>query len=413
MKILVFHHELVLGGTTVNCIELAAALRDRHGHEVALFATPGPMGKLVEDHRLRFIPAPFAPFHPSPARIRALRDVVRKERPDLVYVWETWPCLDTYFGVHLPMGIPMLVTDMQMHVTRVLPKDLITTFGTPELVDEARAAGRHMAELLLPPVDIQLNAPDAVDGATFRQQCGIAKDEILLVTVSRLVDSMKGESLDRSIDAVRSLGRHLPLRLLIVGDGTARARIGKLADEVNAELGRPAVLLVGALLDPRPAYAAADIVLGMGGSSLRAMAFAKPVIVTGERAFSAPFTPSTAEHFLYKGLFGQGDGSPGNERMIHDIQSLAQHPEQLPALGAFSRRFVEEHFSIDVIANRLADLCVRAMEAKPRYPVAAMDALRTSAVYLRERRFLWRGQAPIAMKAMDAIDAKSRLAEHS
>ena len=42
MKILVFLHELVVGGTILNCIELATALRDVHGHEVVLFATPGP-----------------------------------------------------------------------------------------------------------------------------------------------------------------------------------------------------------------------------------------------------------------------------------------------------------------------------------------------------------------------------------
>ena len=38
MKILVFAHHLELGGTQTNAIELAAAVRDRHGHDVALFA---------------------------------------------------------------------------------------------------------------------------------------------------------------------------------------------------------------------------------------------------------------------------------------------------------------------------------------------------------------------------------------
>ena len=43
MKILVFLHELVLGGTTVNAIELAAALRDQILLPVAAsrqFSTP-------------------------------------------------------------------------------------------------------------------------------------------------------------------------------------------------------------------------------------------------------------------------------------------------------------------------------------------------------------------------------------
>ena len=84
---------------------------------------------------------------------------------------------------------------------------------------------------------------------------------------------MKGEGLHRTIDAVRTLGRDLPLRFVIVGDGTARIELERRANEVNTELGRSAVVLTGPLLDPRPAYASADIVVGMGGSALRGMAF--------------------------------------------------------------------------------------------------------------------------------------------
>ena len=397
-----FLHELVLGGTTVNGIELAAALRNLHGHEVTLFATPGPMARLVDDYRLRFVPAPVASVHPSPARMRALRELVRRERPDVIHAWEAWPCMDTYCGVHLPLGVPMLVTDMTMQVTRLLPRDLVTTFGTPELVDRAAAAGRHKVKLLLPPVDVRLNAPASVDPARFRQRWAVDARDITLVTVSRLIESMKGESLMRTIRAVASLGRELPLRLLIVGDGSARARIAQLADQVNRQLGRSAVVLTGAMLDPRPAYAAADIIIGMGSSSLRGMAFGKPVIVVGERAFSAPFTPETAQDFYYKGLYGVGDGAPGDDRLIADIRSLAEHPQGLPALGEFSRQFVAERYSLEVVSAQLSDLFHMAVADTPRDARAAKDALRTAAVYLRERRFLWRARPAAPMESTDA-----------
>lgn len=67
MKILVFGHHLVVGGTPLNSIELAAALRDIHGHEVVYFATPGPMLRLVREKRLRYLPAPEGYVYPSPA----------------------------------------------------------------------------------------------------------------------------------------------------------------------------------------------------------------------------------------------------------------------------------------------------------------------------------------------------------
>src|SRR5690349_7302527 len=181
MKILIFLHQLDIGGTLVNAIVLAAALRDSYGFDVAIFATPGPMLKLIERKGLRFLPAPMARFNPSPERMRALRAAVRNERPDLVYAWESWPCLDAYYAVHLPMRVPMVVTDMLMYLTRLLPRELPTTFGTPELVDMARADGRRRVELLLPPVDVGVNAPGAVEGGPFRQRCGVRANEILLV----------------------------------------------------------------------------------------------------------------------------------------------------------------------------------------------------------------------------------------
>ena len=388
MKILIFAHRLELGGTQVNAIELTAALRDLHGHQVVLFATPGPMVKLVVEKGLRLLPAPDARFHPSLGRMRALREAVRQERPDVIHVWDWWQCLEAYYAVHLPMRVPMVVTDMMMDLTRVLPKGLPTTFGTPELLDKARAAGRRRSELLLPPVDVYFNAPNMVDSGHFREQYGLKDGGITLVTVSRLADFMKSESLFRTVQAVRALGRDLPLRVIIVGDGAARAALERLAGEVNTELGRAAVVLTGPLLDPRPAYAAADIVVGMGGSALRGMAFSKPVIIVGEKGFSEPLTEDTADSFHYKGIYGRGNGTSDNARLIGDIWRLAKQPDQLRALGEFSRQFVVRHFSLEAVSAKLSDFCLRAVAEKPSLHTAAFDSLRTATVYVREKRFL-------------------------
>ena len=104
-----------------------------------------------------------------------------------------------------------------MNITRLLPKALPTTFGTPQLVDLAKAAGRRKVELLLPPVDVHLNAPGAVDPQPFRKRYGIEYGAMTLVTVSRLSDWVKSESLIRTLGVVRTLGRDLPLRFVIVG----------------------------------------------------------------------------------------------------------------------------------------------------------------------------------------------------
>ncbi len=391
MKLLIFSHKLQFGGTQVNAIDLGAALRDLHGYEVVFFATPGPMAKVLHEKGLPLVAAPDPSRHPSPSRMSALRDAVRREKPDLIHVWDWFQCLDAYYSVHLPMRIPMVVSDMMMDFTRVLPKRLPTTFGTPELVERAKVSGRRQVELLLPPVDVHVNAPGAVDPAPFRRKYGIGDDEIVLVTVSRLDINMKSEGLYRTIAAICALGRDLPLRYVMVGDGTALKQLVRLTQDANDQLGRPAVIMTGALLDPRPAYAAADIVVGMGGSALRGMAFGKAVIIVGERGFSAPFTPATADSFYYKGIYGLGDGSPDSSAatLTEQIRELAEHHDQRSQFGQFARRFVLRDFSLEAVSARLAAFCDTAAAQPPALAAAVIDGVRTAAVYLRERKFRW------------------------
>lgn len=403
MKIVVFAHRLEIGGTQVNAIELAAALRDLHGHDVTLFATPGPMAGLAAEKGLRFLPAPDARFHPSPARMKVLRAMVSRERPDVIHVWDWWQCLEAYFAVHLPWGIPMVVTDMMMDLTRILPKGLPTTFGTPELVDAARAAGRPHAHLILPPVDTNSNAADAIDGHALRDLYGIGSAEVLLVTVSRLAIFMKAESLVRTISAVRSLGATLPLRLLIVGDGAARERLTALASTANAELGRNVIQLVGPLVDPRSAYAAADIVVGMGGSALRGMAFSKPVIVVGERGFAEIFSPESRGAFHYRGMYGTGDGDPGDSHLSESIRRLVVSSAERRDLGTYSREFVVSNYSLEVVSKTLSRILAEAVHDRRTWTSSMVDACRTLFTYVRERRF----RTP--SREASAADLKSEL----
>ena len=390
MKIFVFAHRFDIGGSQVNAIDLTAGLRDFHGHDVVIFATPGPMVKMAEKKGLRFLPAPTTNVYPTFTMMRALREAVRREQPDLIHVWDWWQFIDSYYAVHLLMRVPMVVTGTLMRIDRMLPKALPTMFMTPELVDVARATGRRQVELILPPVDVHLNAPDAVDPRPFRKRFGISSGDLTIVTVSRLAGPMKSESLRRTVDAVRRLGHDLPLRFLIVGDGDFRSELERLATEANIELGRNAVMLTGELLDPRPAYAAADIIVGMGGSALRGMAFAKPVVVVGEKGFSARFTQETAEYFYYKGIYGLGNCGSDNTQLVNDIRSLAVNPEQLPTLGKFSRNFILQYFSLEAICAKLSNICFAATEERTRLYVDIADGIRTAAVYLRERKFLFR-----------------------
>ncbi|MGD9862004.1 MAG: glycosyltransferase [Pseudodonghicola sp.] len=400
MKLLVLAHRLELGGTQVNAIELAAHLRDRHGFDVTVHATEGPALELLRNKQLAYVPAPDVRLHPSPRRMRQLRALTRQLQPDLIHAWDWWQGLEAYWGVHLPARVPLVITDMMMSLTRVLPRQLPTTFGFEGLRQQAQRAGWRRTHLLLPPVDTRANAPGAADGAGFRAAQGVAPGEIAVVSVSRLAEFMKSESLQRAIEVMRCLGAALPLKLVIVGDGAARPRLEALAAAVNAELGRTAITFAGALADPRPAYAAADIVLGMGGSALRGLAFAKPLIVVGEKGFAHVFSPQSADRFRQTGIYGRGGGSPGNRSLAAALRALARDPALRQDLGAFGRHYVIDTHGLDTVADGFAAFCAEAVAGPPGRLADAADAARSAYYYLRERRFLVPSRDRIAGPAL-------------
>ncbi|MCU1466820.1 MAG: hypothetical protein JWM72_2748 [Actinomycetia bacterium] len=353
MKVLVFTHHLEIGGSQVNAVDLAAATRDIYDHEIVVFATPGPAAALVADRGLRLIEAPKPRAHPSPAMSRALIGAVRREKPDLVHAWD-WPqALDAYYAVHLPLHVPLAVSIMSMVVLTSVPQHIPITMGTEELVDEARRRRRGPVELLEPPVDTARDNPTAVDASEFKQQWGLDDSAVTVVVVSRLVKWLKQESLERAIDAIEQLAPEHAARLVIVGDGSAAAELQQRADAVNARLGRNAVILTGALIDPRPAYAAADVTIGMGGSILRGMAFGKPCVVLGEQGFSDVFEPSTAKMFFWQGYYGLGNSDLSPEALTHQLRRLVASPALRAELGRFSLDTIERRYALAPLAADL------------------------------------------------------------
>ena len=98
-------------------------------------------------------------------------------------------------------------------------------------------------------------------------------------------------------------------------------------------------MLTGALIDPRPAYAAADVMLGMGGSALRGLAFGKPLVVQGEEGFWQLLTPGSAPTFLDQGWYGLADDA---DRLAAILAELLDSPGLRLTLGTFGRRLVVE-----------------------------------------------------------------------
>jgi glycosyltransferase involved in cell wall biosynthesis len=345
MRLLIAPHDLGIGGSQINAIDLAAGAAEA-GHDVVVYGKEGPLVEYVESRGLEFVAARRLRYRPAPSRIAQLASLARRRRLDLIHAYEWPPCLDAYYGAHLGGGVPLLCTVLSMSVSPYVPPSIPLMMGTEALADEARQGHRAPVWTLEPPIDTVADSP-SIDGAEIRRRHGIDDDELLAVTVSRLALELKLDALVEAIDAVDALAGELPLTLLVVGDGPAGPSLRARAEHVNRRLGREAVKFAGALADPRPAYAAADLVLGMGSSALRAMAIEKPVIVQGERGFSMVFGPRTYDHFIRHGFWGLGDGHPNTHRLAEQMRDLLCDAERRAELGRYGRETVAARFSLE------------------------------------------------------------------
>ncbi len=345
MRLLVAPHSLEIGGSQINAIDLAAGAADA-GHEVVIYGEPGPLVEYVESRGLEFVAARAPRFRPAPSRIAQLTRLTRRRRVDLIHAYEWPPCLDAYFGAHLIGGVPLLCTVLSMTVSPYVPPSVPLIMGTEALSDEARRRHRAPVWTLEPPIDTVADSPSA-NGSPFRRALGVADAAQLVVTVSRLALELKLDALTDAIDAVDAIDGELPVTLLIAGDGPARAALRARAERVNRRCRREAILFSGALADPRPAYAAADLVLGMGSSSLRAMAIGKPVIVQGERGFSEVFEPASYDYFIRHGFWGIGSGRPNAQRLAAQMRDLLLDGKRRGELASFGRETVAARFSLE------------------------------------------------------------------
>ncbi|WP_222267523.1 glycosyltransferase [Modestobacter marinus] len=361
MKILVYPHSMEIGGSPLNAIESAAHV-EQAGHEVLVFVPDGPLLSRVRELGLEYHRAPVTGTSPSLRNMNRLIELVRTRAIDVVHGYERMPVLELAYGPHLLLGTPMVATTMDMTVKKFLPRHVPLTVGTQELVETARA--RHAeVHLMEPPIDTDLNAPSS-DPRSARQQFGVADDELLLSIVCRITTHLeKVHGVLEAIAAVDELAERFPVRLLVVGDGADLPRVRAAAAPVNDRTGRETVIVTGELLDPRPAYDAADVVLGMGSSALKGLAFAKPLVVQGPSGFWVLLTPESAPLFLDVGFVGNRPGG-GTPALVDILRQVLPDASARQELGDYGRRLVVERFSLPPAAALEQRLYSRALSSR-------------------------------------------------
>ncbi|MCY4726967.1 glycosyltransferase family 4 protein [Nocardioides sp. STR2] len=367
MRVIVYPHAMELGGSQLNAIELASGVQAL-GHDVTLYADPGDLVSYAQARGLEVITRRRSPLCPSPERVVELRRLAARRSAQILHGYEWPPILECHAA---SWGRPQLApvgTVMSMGVAGFIPRSSPLVVGT-ERLRRRTAEGRPGPVLLMePPVDTVANAP-GTNGAAFRASLPPAPG-YLVVIVSRLAHELKLEGILTAIRCIGDMAHRRDVRLVIVGDGPARRVVEEAAAAANRGHASDAVILTGALEDPRGAYDAADVCIAMGGSALRAMAFGKPLIVQGERGFFQTVTAQTVPLFLEQGWYGQDhlDREEAAARLAGLVCELLDDPARSAELGASGRSLVLNRFSLEAAAKSMVSIYETALLDTPRFP---------------------------------------------
>jgi glycosyltransferase involved in cell wall biosynthesis len=410
LRVLVYPHAMEVGGSQLNAIELAAAVRDL-GHDVTIVSEEGALMSRVAELSLAHLPLPQERRRPSASVVRQLRDRVRGDHVDVVHGYEWPPGLEAAAAVLGRREAAAVCTVMSMAVAPFLPRSLPLVVGTRAIQQQTQLRRSGPVHLIEPPVDVRSNAP-GVDTDEFRARFGLERTMagtgepiVDVVVVCRLVPELKLEGVLTAVDVVGDLARHRPVRLIVVGDGSARDEVAARTARANERAGRAAVVCTGELLDPRPAYAAADIMLGMGGSALRALAFGRPLVVQGERGFWELLTPDSLETFLHQGWFGLGDGRGGAERLTAVLVELLDAPQLRASLGRFGRDLAVDRFSLEAAAKTQEDIYRQALATPHRLRPGTLIEMAQSASGLLAHKIRQRHHARRGTGSRDDFNA--------
>lgn len=359
-KVLVQVNSLALGGTQINAVDLASAAA-AHGYDSFLFAPADTMPRgpsLFDIANERGVELACLERPRGVSGAVAMARLAKEHHADLVHVYGSATSRQAWWGPCLFGRRPLVHTVYEMTVDPMTPRHTELIIGTKYLEEEF--SWRAKTTLISPPVDTIRDDPSAVSGMSFVNTLGLDPGNLRVVMVTRLDEAMKAAGVEHTIRAVGA-NANPNVDLIIVGTGDAENRLRGLAGKVNADLRRQAVVLAGPMADPRAAYAAADVLIGMGGSAARSLAFGKPLIVVGDAGWFRMFTPDTSAE-LFRNSFWSPESMPdpvGELRRI--LQPLLNDAILREGMGRYGRDFALHNFGLPAMALTLANVYDRAL----------------------------------------------------
>jgi glycosyltransferase involved in cell wall biosynthesis len=239
--------------------------------------------------------------------------------------------------------LPLLLVNRFLVFTRYSEKEIQKQWHVPAEKIVVSSIG----------VDTEWFFNDPATASSSRQKLGLSEGDRVLLVVARLHPEKDVELAIRTALVLNDASTVL----LIVGDGRERGRLEKLVDELPS---RTRIRFLGLLKDPRPAFAAANVLLqtsrspNLGTAVLEAMASSLPVMIAYRDKDEFLMATDTFEGTDI-GVIAEAEP----KALAKALLTLCENKTILKHLSTRVRAFVETRHARHTVYSALAEVYTR------------------------------------------------------
>ena len=356
-----------IGGAETHIMELALALQER-GYRVIIASNGGAFVSELEEAGIIHYQVPLHNKKPKNmiASYRMLRDIIRKEKIDLVHAHARIPGFIAG-KVCRKEKIPFVTTAHWVFETGKGLKYL-TDWGQETIAVSEDIKRYLMKEYQLPEEQIVVTI-NGINTNRFSKDISFGsvavefefdKNAFRIVHISRL-DKSRADVAFLLVDAFEAIREEIPnAELVIVGGGDVYHEIKAKADAVNQKIGETKIKLTGPRTDINRFVAAADLFVGVSRAALEAMAAEKPTVLAGNEGDLGLYLPEKEDSAFGSNFTCRGEAMPDAESVKNSILQYYRMSEaEQKEVSRFCKKTVDRHYSV----KRMADDTETAYQA--------------------------------------------------
>ncbi len=375
-KILMATMQMDIGGAETHILELSRALV-RKGYDVSVASNGGAFVSQLEECGIKHYKVPLHSKAPQNVlrSYSLLKRIIKEEGIEIVHAHARIPAFicgllakNMKFRFITSAHWVFEVTPLWQRIANWGQRSVAVSEDIKQyLIDNYNMAPDNIS-VTINGIDTDSFSPHC-DATKQKNELSLLDDAKRIVCVSRM-DKSRGEVPLMLAKCAESLcKKHGKLEIMLVGGSVLSGEenllleIEKIASELNAKLGRQALILTGARTDIKELIATADIFVGVSRAALEAMAEEKPIILAGNEGYLGIFGEDNTEVAIKTNFCCRECAKATEEALEKDIDALlSMSDEQLAELGRYNRSLIIQKYS----ADKMAYDYIKAYDALPK-----------------------------------------------